>query len=530
MPRQIRCRCGQKIQVRKSEWIYVVAGLGIVGLLLNAVVIIYLYSRLGELEEHLARSAQEKDPVVAAREERPGPPALPPQEVQQKKPEVSPEKTSSPTGRARPGGGTTDTTGGQQASGETDNSPADRQENQETEPPSLAKAPSTDQLAEKPLGSSLEQTELWKEFFRAIEDRFRPPASEARATVENKNKPGAIAPRTVIEAPPLARLLFLSRGSTLPVLTAGHLLDPDPRVHNHAIELLLDQPRPGITESRTVRTLLCAATKTVINNSRGLELLERFNLDEKTASLPDSTRQFDECWSTVITLAEGSRPGWPELDTFEELLGGLNRRGLDLVLAVDTTRSMESGLDDLKKACSWLLPSLQWGADGVRIGLLTYKDKVVKTWDLSETPGEDLLPGILELKAIGGGDVPEGVDAALRATLELGRFAWRTSAAKRIVVIGDAPASYSELPAIESLVGSCHEQDGFIVHMIGVHPKEGGRVPFFESIAARGGGRSPTCPPSDLGRELLVGAFRAEDTPLPEDLLGLLRRVFSELP
>ena len=40
MPRQIRCRCGQKIQIRKSEWVYVVAGIGIVGLLLNAVVII----------------------------------------------------------------------------------------------------------------------------------------------------------------------------------------------------------------------------------------------------------------------------------------------------------------------------------------------------------------------------------------------------------------------------------------------------------------------------------------------------------
>ena len=98
------------------------------------------------------------------------------------------------------------------------------------------------------------------------------------------------------------------------------------------------------------------------------------------------------------------------------------------------------------------------------------------------------------------------------------------------MVIGDAPANYSELPAIESLVSSCHEQDGFIVHMIGVHPKEGGRVPFFDRIAARGGGRSPTCPTGDLGKELLLGALRAEDTALPKDLAGLLRRAFSELP
>ena len=66
--------------------------------------------------------------------------------------------------------------------------------------------------------------------------------------------------------------------------------------------------------------------------------------------------------------------------------------------------------------------------------------------------------------------------------------------------------------------------------MIGIHPKEGERVPFFERIAARSGGRSPTCPPAELGQELLLGALRAEDTTLPEDLVGLLRTVFSAIP
>ncbi|HBO52328.1 MAG TPA: hypothetical protein DD471_10125 [Planctomycetes bacterium] len=512
MPRQIRCRCGQKIQIRKSEWVYVVAGIGIVGLLLNAVVIIYLYSRLGEVESHLALSNRAQPPQFPAAGENPSAPSAPdlakaPEAIQEEENSTSRKTTPGPTKK--------------------NEVPPARKEPLETPTTTIAKAPATGGLVEKPLGSSLEQKELWKEFFRAIEDRFKPPASEGG---DNRKVPGEIAPRTVIEAPALARLLFLSRGSTLPVLTAGHLLDPDPRIHNYAIQLLLDQPKPGLTESNTIRTLICAAAKTILKNDRGVELLGRFQLDEKAALLPEAKTEFDECWSTVITLAEGSRPGWPDLDTFAELLGGLERGGLDLVLAVDTTRSMEAGLRDLKKACSWLLPSLQWGASGVRVGFLTYKDKVVETHGLSETPGEDLLPHLLELKALGGGDVPEGVDSALRAALELGRFSWRPSAAKRIVVIGDAPANYSELPAIESLVSSCHEQDGFIVHMIGVHPKEGSRVPFFDRIAARGGGRSPTCPTGDLGKELLLGSLRAEDTALPKDLAGLLRRAFSELP
>lgn len=527
MPRQIRCRCGQQIQVRKSEWIYIVAGLGIVALLVNIMVIIYLYTRLGEVESRMALSAvKQQAPVTAI-----------PGDSSTTRIKANPVAETE-TARLDPVAKKAATTDSN-IPGETTGAP----ENKNDTPPvktdplattpeetNIASALSTGRPAEKPLGRSSEEAELWKEFFRAIEDRFKAPSSDAKAVASDKKKPGDVAPRPVIEAPALARLLFLSRGSALPVLTAGHLLDPDPRIHNRAIQLLLEQQPPGITKSNTIRTLLCASVKTVLKNDRGEELLKRFQLDEKAALLPETKTAFDESWSEVITLAEGARPGWPELDTIEELLGSLERGGLDLVLAVDTTRSMESGLADLKKACSWLLPSLQWGAKGVRVGLLSYKDKVIETHDLSETPAEDLLPPILELKAVGGGDVPEGIDSALRAALELGRFAWRPSAAKRIVVIGDAPARYSDLPAIESLVSACHEQAGFIVHLVGIHPQEGDRVPFFERIAARSGGRSPTCPPADLGNELLLGALKAEDIALPEDLAGVLKKVFSELP
>ena len=534
MPRQIRCRCGQQIQIRNSEWLYVAAGLAIVGLLVNIVVIIYLYTRLNEVESHLALSAPQPRQMPTASGPGPGDPeraraAPPPATTPSTSPGVPrartgkdspPVSTDSPV--AKPSG----TLPGKPGAPAEGGKPAE----ESAEQTAIARAPGNRQLEEKPLGKSLEEAELWKEFFRAIEDRFRPPASEAGEAASFEKKPGGIAPRSVVEAPALARLLFLSRGSTLPVLTAAHLLDPDPRVHAHAIHLLLSRPQPGATESNTIRTLLGASAEKLLDNRRGRELLDRFQLDEKKALLPETKTEFDESWSTAITLAEGSRPGWPDLDSLEELLAGLERDGLDLVLAVDTTRSMEAGLGDLKKACSWLLPAMQWGAEGVRIGLLTYKDKVSETHPLSESPAEDLLPRILELKAVGGGDVPEGIDSALRAALELGRFAWRPSAAKRIVVIGDAPAYYSDLPAIESLVSACHEQAGFIVHMIGIHPKEGERVPFFERIAARGGGRSPTCPPAELGQELLLGALRAEDTTLPEDLVGLLRTVFSAIP
>ena len=74
MPRQIRCRCGQQIQIRNSEWIYVAAGLGIVGLLVNIVVIIYLYTRLNEVESHLALSAPQPRQMAASSGPEPGDP------------------------------------------------------------------------------------------------------------------------------------------------------------------------------------------------------------------------------------------------------------------------------------------------------------------------------------------------------------------------------------------------------------------------------------------------------------------------
>jgi len=531
MPRQIRCRCGQQLQVRHSEWTYIAASLGIVGLLVNIVVIIYLYTRLNEVESNLAEKLANQQTAVnqappAEATASAGPPGTPAGVLKQQPPasKVPAPKTLPDKGVATP------PQEEKTASAEPPGKVATKdQASPPEEPVVIAQAPPTPgsrQLAEKPLGKPLEEEELWKEFFRAIADRFKSD-NEEKKNVRMKKRAG-IEPRAVFEAPALARLLFLSRSATLPILTASHLLDPDPRVQDHAIRLLLSQPPPLVTESNRIRTILNASGVNMLDHPRGQELLERFQATGEGKVQADIA--FEDSWSTAITLAEGSKPGWPDLETFSELLTGLNRRGLDLVLAVDTTRSMEAGLEDLKKTCSWLLPALQWSAVNLRVGLLTYKDTVITSHPLSEKPADDLLRPILELKALGGGDVPEGIDSAIRGSLELGRFAWRPSAARHILVIGDAPAKYSSLSAIESLVAACHQQDGFILHMVGLRPKENPEVPFFARIAAHGGGRSPTCPPGNLGEELLSVSLGAEKTVLPKDLVGLLRTVFSSAP
>ena len=527
MPRQIRCRCGQQLQVRHSEWTYIAASLGIVGLLVNIVVIIYLYTRLNEVESNLAEKLANQQPVVkeASATAAIAPARLPGDAASSLKQQPGASQLPAPKAQPEKGGASPQEKKTTSAEPPVEVATKDPSESPE-EPPTIARSsppPVPRQLDEKPLGKPLEEEELWKEFFRAIEDRFKSD-NENKKTVRSEKRTG-IEPRAVFEAPALARLLFLSRSATLPILTAAHLLDPNPRVQDHAIRLLLSQPPPLVTESNRIRTILNASRENVAGRPRGPELLERFQATGKGKDQTDTA--FEDGWSTAITLAEGSKPGWPDLEAFSELLTGLDRRGLDLVLAVDTTRSMEAGLEDLKKACSWLLPALQWSTGNLRVGLLTYKDKVITSHPLSEKPADDLLHPILELKALGGGDVPEGIDSAIRGSLELGRFEWRPSAARHILVIGDAPPKYSSLAAIESLAAACHQQDGFILHMVGMYPQEGAEVPFFSRIAGHGGGRSPTCPPGKLGEELLAASLGIEKTVLPKDLAGLLRTVFS---
>ena len=66
MPLRIKCRCGQDLVLRYSEWVYVLVGLSIVGFVANLLVIIALLARVSRLEDDLAAlpSAREDTNIV----------------------------------------------------------------------------------------------------------------------------------------------------------------------------------------------------------------------------------------------------------------------------------------------------------------------------------------------------------------------------------------------------------------------------------------------------------------------------------
>jgi Mg-chelatase subunit ChlD len=117
---------------------------------------------------------------------------------------------------------------------------------------------------------------------------------------------------------------------------------------------------------------------------------------------------------------------------------------LDLVLAIDTTGSMAGVINDVKANIAQLIATLRAGGGTVRVGIVAYRDirddYVVRPFPLTalDTAGTAALNGFIAgLRASGGGDWPEKLDAALDVATGM---AWRGDVAASIVVLADAPA------------------------------------------------------------------------------------------
>ena len=128
---------------------------------------------------------------------------------------------------------------------------------------------------------------------------------------------------------------------------------------------------------------------------------------------------------------------------------------MDVVFCLDSTGSMGSEIAAAKEKIWSIANSIMEGVPKpvIRFGVVTYRDKgdsyVIKKQDLTDDVDavHDFLMGI---SADGGGDGPEDVRSALKASVH--DMAWSKSkeAIKLIFLVGDAPPheDYSELPSI----------------------------------------------------------------------------------
>lgn len=136
-------------------------------------------------------------------------------------------------------------------------------------------------------------------------------------------------------------------------------------------------------------------------------------------------------------LADAAHAAWLQSN---ETIPPVKRSAVDTVLAIDTTGSMSpyiaQAIDSARAIAEKTLASATTG----RVGLVEYKDHgdsvvsrlvVPLTGDVAE-----FETGLDELYASGGGDYPEAVYSGIVRSLGVD---WNPTAARSVVVLGDAP-------------------------------------------------------------------------------------------
>jgi hypothetical protein len=148
-----------------------------------------------------------------------------------------------------------------------------------------------------------------------------------------------------------------------------------------------------------------------------------------------------------------------------------NKIGVDVALVLDTTGSMSDEIDRLKRTWQDVAEAIAGLSSRVdlRFALVVYRDRgeeyVVKYHDF--TPDVDAFVEALgEVRADGGGDMPEDMQAALDVTVNY--LEWRADAKARVAfVLADAPPHLYEqaFTYVDSVKTAL--QDGIRVHGIG---------------------------------------------------------------
>lgn len=126
---------------------------------------------------------------------------------------------------------------------------------------------------------------------------------------------------------------------------------------------------------------------------------------------------------------------------------GSGDRQLDLVFIIDCTGSMGSYIASATKNIEVIVTNILQSEklsspESLRIGLVSYRDHppqdnsyITKNFDFTSDVSK-MKESLKTLYASGGGDGPEAVTAAMRASLDL---QWRPVASKMTVIIADAP-------------------------------------------------------------------------------------------
>jgi hypothetical protein len=148
---------------------------------------------------------------------------------------------------------------------------------------------------------------------------------------------------------------------------------------------------------------------------------------------------------------------------FGDYVGGLRKVGLDVVLVVDATDSMQFVIDSVKSRLVKLVTSLRQMVPTSRIGIVAYRDKgdeYVTRWvDLSFSTGK-LQDFLATLRAGGGGDWPEAVCDGLEVAIN--DLNWRKKSKRIIILVPGSPPHPETVSHCLHLAQGFHAQGGVL--------------------------------------------------------------------
>ena len=157
---------------------------------------------------------------------------------------------------------------------------------------------------------------------------------------------------------------------------------------------------------------------------------------------------------------------------------------------------MKNELRDIQVNLSGIIRVLHRLAPTLRVGFVAFKDKpakqILRIFPIAPMTDKNLgrmLRFVQQLRARGGGDVPEPVDQALREAVAM---SWRSVARGKIVVIGDEPAHGPNWKSSFELARAFHNELPEDALPRSVSTIFSGQRPrardFFERLSRAGGG------------------------------------------
>jgi len=144
---------------------------------------------------------------------------------------------------------------------------------------------------------------------------------------------------------------------------------------------------------------------------------------------------------------------------FGGFIGELRRKGLDVVLVIDGTGSMNLIIDDVKAKMAQLIQSIHRLVPIARIGIVVFggKGEKLDSQPLTLSP-QKLEDFLTHITAKGGGEWEEDTYGACEFAVN--KMDWKPYAKKVVVLVGDSPPHKEDFQPLIQLIHKFKDENG----------------------------------------------------------------------